>query len=196
MLLVMINSKTKNTFKVAKLFNEIADGYDRINRILSFGLDSHWRKKVIAYLPKQQNIKLLDIACGSLAQTLSIAKKRPDIIFSGIDISDELLNIAKEKAQGLNIDTLINASALDIPFEDESFDAITLSFGIRNMEDFDKALEEAYRVLSKNGKICILEFSLPDGHITKKLSLFYLKKVLPKIGNLLSNHSYAYTYLN
>jgi demethylmenaquinone methyltransferase / 2-methoxy-6-polyprenyl-1,4-benzoquinol methylase len=198
MLLLMKDSKTKKTFKVAKLFDEIAGKYDRINSVLSFGLDKRWRAQVLKHLPKEKNIEALDIACGSLEQMLSIAKHRPDITFSGIDISEELINVGKKKLakKNINIGKIVKASALDLPFEDAKFSAITLSFGIRNMEDFDKALEEACRVLTKGGKICILEFSLPERKWAKKLSLFYLKHILPKIGNLLSNHSYAYTYLN
>lgn len=194
----MKNSLTKKTFSVAKLFDEIADHYDRINSILSFGLDKRWRTKALKHLSKEKGLKILDLACGSCEQIIAFAKKRPDCSFTGADISEKLLDIGREKLSKKNyqIDQLIKASALELPFKDNSYSAVTLSFGIRNMENADKALEEAFRVLKKNGKIFILEFSLPRGNLQKKLALFYLKYILPKIGNLLSNHSYAYTYLN
>lgn len=193
----MLNSQTKKTKKVAKLFNEISSDYDRINTILSLGQDKRWRRKMIPLLP-QKKIRLLDLACGSLEQMITVAEKRPDISFSGIDISEKLINIGKKKIESKKIilEKLTVGSALDLPFEDDSFEAVTVSFGIRNMEDFDKALDEGYRVLKKSGQMFVLEFSLPESLLFRKLSLFYLKHILPKIGNLLSNHSYAYTYLN
>ncbi len=188
----------KDSISVAKIFNEIAEKYDRINHLLSFGLDRGWRNKVIPFLPAKKGAKILDIACGSCAQIAAIAKKRPDCRFTGVDIAENLLEIGRKKLSGTNVqlDALLTSSALNLPFADRSFPAITISFGIRNMEDFEKALAEAYRVLEKDGKLFILEFSKPEGFLQKKLSLFYLKNILPKIGNLLSNHCYAYTYLN
>lgn len=198
MLSSMKNSLTKKTFSIAKIFDEIAEKYDHINSILSFGLDKKWRKKMTHFLPLGKELKVLDIACGSCAQILSLAKQRPDYKFTGVDISEKLLNIGREKLArtSYNIEQIIKASALDLPFDKETFSIITLSFGIRNMEDVNKALLEASRVLKRNGKLFILEFSLPERKLQRKVSLFYLKHILPKIGNLLSKHSYAYTYLN
>lgn len=194
----MKNSLTKQTFSVAKIFNEIARNYDRINSILSFGLDKKWRSKSILFLPKEEDLHILDLACGSCEQIITIAKARPNYQFTGVDISENLLKIGREKLLKAHVQfsQLVKTSALDLPFLEETYDAISISFGIRNMENVEKALSEAYRVLKKNGKLLILEFSLPERESLKKPALFYLKYILPKIGNLLSNHSYAYTYLN
>ncbi|MCH9811965.1 bifunctional demethylmenaquinone methyltransferase/2-methoxy-6-polyprenyl-1,4-benzoquinol methylase UbiE [bacterium] len=193
----MKNSLTKKTFSVAKIFNEIAEKYDSINSLLSFGLDKRWRKKLAKRLPEKKGANVLDVACGSCEQILANVKKRPSATFTGIDISEKLLNIGREKIKEIEqVKGLYNVSALDLPFSRESYDAITLSFGIRNMEKVEIALEEAYRVLKKGGKLLILEFSLPKSWFAKKLALFYLKNILPIIGNLISKHSYAYTYLN
>ncbi|MCH9616730.1 MAG: Demethylmenaquinone methyltransferase [Chlamydiia bacterium] len=198
MLSTMKNSLTKKTFSIAKIFDDIAEKYDQINTILSFGLDKRWRKKMTQFLPLGKELKVLDIACGSCAQIMALAGKRPDYLFTGVDISEKLLQLGRERLAktSYNIEQIIKASALQLPFDKETFSIITLSFGIRNMEDVDKALSEAARVLKKNGKIFILEFSLPEGKILRKISLFYLRRILPKIGNLISKHSYAYTYLN
>jgi demethylmenaquinone methyltransferase/2-methoxy-6-polyprenyl-1,4-benzoquinol methylase len=198
MLSTMKNSLTKKTFSIAKIFDDIAEKYDRINTILSFGLDKKWRKKMSQFLPLGKELKVLDIACGSCAQIMALAKKKPDYHFTGIDISEKLLQLGRERLAktSYHIDQIIKASALNLPFDKETFSIITLSFGIRNMEDVDTALSEAARVLKKNGKIFILEFSLPEGKMLRKTSLFYLRRILPKIGNLISKHSYAYTYLN
>ena len=193
----MKNSLTKKTFSIAKIFNEIAEKYDSINSLLSFGLDKGWRKKLAKRLPTKKGAKVLDIACGSCEQILANVKKRPSATFTGIDISEKLLAIGRGKVGAIQqVEGLYNVSALDLPFAGKSYDAITLSFGIRNMEKIEVALEEAYRVLNKGGKILILEFSLPKRWLPKKLALFYLRHILPKIGNLISNHPYAYTYLN
>ncbi len=198
MLSPMKEAEEKKTFTIAKIFNEISKTYDSINTVLSFGLDKRWRKKALAFIPKDSNENVLDIACGSCAQILTLAKKRPYCKFTGIDISEKLLAIGRIKLSKTKyiVEELITGSALDLPFKEESFSICTISFGIRNMENIDKALTEAYRVLKKNGKLFVLEFSLPERILFKKLALFYLKYILPKIGNLLSNHSYAYTYLN
>lgn len=188
----------KKTLTVAKLFNEIANGYDTINSLLSFGLDKRWRTKCLRFIPKEKTYKILDIACGSCEQILAIGKKRPLCDFTGVDISEKLLKIGQEKLKKSSIKShnLINTSALALPIKNNKFCAVTISFGIRNMENVNQALKESYRVLKKNGKIFILEFSLPEGFLQKKLSLFYLKHIVPRIGNLLSKHSHAYTYLN
>jgi demethylmenaquinone methyltransferase/2-methoxy-6-polyprenyl-1,4-benzoquinol methylase len=198
MLSPMKEAAEKKTFMIAKIFDEISKTYDIINTLLSFGLDKRWRKKALAFIPKDTNEDVLDIACGSCAQILALGKARSNCRFTGIDISEKLLTIGRKKLSKTNykVEGLITGSALDLPFEAESFSICTLSFGIRNMENVDKALKEAYRVLKKDGKILVLEFSLPKRILFKKFALFYLKHILPKIGNLLSNHLYAYTYLN
>jgi demethylmenaquinone methyltransferase/2-methoxy-6-polyprenyl-1,4-benzoquinol methylase len=189
---------TKNQSQIANLFNAIAPKYDWINSVLSFGLDRLWRKKCIQFIPKNESLKILDLACGSCKQMIAILKARPLCDFTGVDISEKLIKIGEKNLEkhSLKIDKLLIASALELPFEAGVFDVITISFGIRNMENIDKALEEVFRVLKKGGKIFILEFSLPTGFLKKKIALFYLKYLLPKIGYLLSTHSYAYTYLN
>lgn len=194
----MKEALSKKDSIVANLFNEIAKKYDTINTIISFGLDKRWRKKIIKFLPQEKGSTVLDIACGSCAQIISFGKKRPDLVYSGIDIAEDFLAIGKVKLQNtnLNIDTLLKASALDLPFADNSFSFASISFGIRNMESTEKALEESYRVLENKGKLAILEFSLPENRYIKKCAIFYLNYILPKIGNLLSNHLFAYTYLN
>jgi demethylmenaquinone methyltransferase/2-methoxy-6-polyprenyl-1,4-benzoquinol methylase len=194
----MKTSTSKDTASISNIFNSIAKTYDLLNTIFSFGLDRYWRSKPLQFIPEKTELKVLDLACGSCKQILTLAKKRPYCTFTGVDISLNLLEIGRKNLLKNNIsfDTLLHRSALDLPFQSPSFDLITLSFGIRNMDNIDKALKEAFRVLKKEGKIFILEFSTPTGFFQKKLSFFYLKMILPKIGNLISNHSYAYTYLN
>jgi demethylmenaquinone methyltransferase/2-methoxy-6-polyprenyl-1,4-benzoquinol methylase len=194
----MTFSFSKKSSDIAKIFNAIAPKYDQINSLLSFGLDRRWRKKSLEFIPKNTSLKALDIACGSCAQMIAILKSRPLCKFTGVDISENLLKIGEEKLKKyfLKAEELLTVSALNLPFFKDTYDFITISFGIRNMENIDTALQETYRVLKNGGKLFVLEFSLPVGFLKKKIALLYLKYLLPKIGYLLSTHSYAYTYLN
>ncbi len=183
-----------------KMFDTISPTYDSINHILSFGLDIYWRHRVLCYLPKKEKIKLLDLATGTGDQIFSLmnfSKKIQTAI--GIDLSSEMLKIAKKK-QGkksyANRISFSRESATDLTLCNESVDCATMSFGIRNIPDVGACLREIYRSLTKDGRCLILEFSLPKTLWIRKIHLFYLRNILPKIGALISKHSHAYTYLN
>ncbi len=180
--------------KVSEMFNAIAPSYDGINRILSLGMDLHWRKTLVRHLPLRENLTVLDLATGTGDQILAILKKHPfPQRVVGIDLAQEMLEQAKQKLPP-NVE-LLCADALNLPFTDESFDASTFSFGIRNVENPLTSLQEIYRVLKPKGRCLILEFSLPKPPI-RTLYLLYLRHFLPRLGALLSNHPSAYRYLN
>lgn len=181
------------------MFDEIATGYDRINRVLSFGMDRRWRKKLANHLPNKNNLKILDLATGTCDQLLCLLKSKRSIDKAyGIDLSKQMLLRGREKidqTQFKNKVELIHADAQKLPFKDNSFDAATFSFGIRNVPDPVKSLKEIYRILKPSGKCLILEFSLPP-YPLKTPYLLFLRHILPKVGNFLSKSEYAYTYLN
>jgi demethylmenaquinone methyltransferase / 2-methoxy-6-polyprenyl-1,4-benzoquinol methylase len=182
-----------------KMFNKIASTYDQINRILSFGMDKNWRRKVAIHLPSKKNLRILDLATGTGDQLLSLFEHGASIQkASGIDMAKEMLLIAKEKMSSKiykdKID-LICADAQKIPFGDNTFDATTFSFGIRNVPNPLQSLQEIYRTLKPQGKCLILEFSLPPKPI-RGAYLLYLRHILPRIGNFMSKQLSAYTYLN
>jgi len=184
---------------VWKMFDLISPTYDRINRVLSFGMDQGWRKEVVKHLPKNQNLKLLDLATGTGDQLISLFESGASIQkASGIDLSSEMLLLAekkiKKKPYSAQIEW-IRADAEKIPFQERSFDAATFSFGIRNVTDPLVSLKEIHRVLKPGGRCLILEFSLPPRPI-RGLYLFYLRNLLPRIGGLLSSQPAAYRYLN
>lgn len=186
--------------EIWKMFNHISPTYDRINRILSLGIDKYWRKKVARFLPKKEKIRLLDCATGTGDQLFSIMKRSKKISQAvGVDLASEMLRIGKKKlkekpyAQGVS---LKQASVTELPFVDESFDCVTISFGIRNVADAEKGLKEIFRVLSPGGRILVLEFSLPKHPKLKAAHLFYLRHMLPKIGGWISKNKEAYKYLN
>lgn len=179
---------------VRKMFNSIASRYDLLNHLLSFGLDIYWRKKAISKLsPGKTYRRILDLACGTGDFALETAG-RLDARITGADIAHQMLKIGKDKARGKRLD-FINADGEHLPLKTQSFDAVTIAFGIRNMGYMQQALSEMHRILNRNGEVIILEFSLPRFAPFRALYLFYFNHILPRIGRLISGHIDAYTYL-
>lgn len=188
----MINEPSKT--ESWKMFDAISPTYDRTNRIISFGMDQRWRAKVAQFLPPQKNLKVLDLATGTGDQALALIQSGASIqSITGIDLSVEMLEIAKKKIPCKMRFQIADAEKL--PFKEESFDATTFSFGIRNVSNPLKSLGEIYRVLKPKGRALILEFSLPPQPI-KLFFLLYLRHVLPFVANLVSKKRAAYSYLN
>lgn len=181
---------------ISTLFNDIHASYDRINRILSFGLDLFWRKKLVKAIPKDQPFTLLDLATGTGDQLLEIIKKRSVTHAVGGDISEQMLDCARKKIAGYQGSYLIQTiDAQSICYPEESFDVVTMSFGLRNVQDRQKAIQEMLRVTKKGGRILILEFSTPSNPLLRLGHTLYMKYYLPWMGKLLSGHSEAYRYL-
>jgi demethylmenaquinone methyltransferase / 2-methoxy-6-polyprenyl-1,4-benzoquinol methylase len=181
---------------VFQIFDKIAPTYDRVNRILSGGIDLYWRRKMASLLPEAEKIHLLDLATGTGDQLLSLLKNSSRIEQAvGIDLAEEMLKIGRKKLKAFGQAALKMASATAIPYEENMFDCATMSFGIRNVDNVTQCLKEIYRVLRPQGRALILEFSLPTHQWIQKPYLLYLNKLLPRIGKLLSAHSEAYTYL-
>jgi demethylmenaquinone methyltransferase/2-methoxy-6-polyprenyl-1,4-benzoquinol methylase len=185
----------KSKENISLMFDSIAGKYDLLNHILSFGIDKIWRKKVRKYFQENKHNKILDIATGTGDLAIELAKLKPTEIY-GIDISEQMLDIAKQKAERKNINIKFQyADALNLEFEDDYFDALSCAFGVRNFENLEAGLKEMYRVLDKGGNLAILEFSKPQKTIIRELYFFYFKKILPFIGKKISKSTYAYTYL-
>ena len=158
------------------MFDAISSRYDLINAVLSFGLDRYWRKAVCKHLPKKQKLKLLDCATGTGDQLVTLLKRCPTIYDAvGTDPAPEMLRIAAPKlAPYAHTARLLPASAEAIPFPDDMFDVVTISFGIRNVADLSQSLKEIYRSLAPQGRLIILEFSHPKRKPVRfsKISLF------------------------
>jgi demethylmenaquinone methyltransferase/2-methoxy-6-polyprenyl-1,4-benzoquinol methylase len=184
--------------QVSSMFNKIAPYYDFLNRLLSLGIDTIWRKRAIAQLDAGQAKMILDVATGTADVALQTARQlAPDKIV-GLDISTQMLDIGRTKIKKQGLDTIIELQEGDsenLPFEDETFDAITVAFGVRNFENLEKGLQEMQRVLKKNGKLVVLEFSKPTIFPFKQLFNFYFKNILPLIGRITSKDPRAYKYL-
>ena len=183
--------------QVATMFNNIAHRYDFLNHFLSFGIDILWRKKAIRLLKKEQPKKILDIATGTGDFAIEALSLNPDKVI-GIDISEGMLRIGKEKIKSKKLEhkiELITGDSENLTFDDNTFDAITVAFGVRNFENLEKGLSNMHRVLKKNATVVILEFSKPKSFPVKQLYHFYFTGLLPLLGKLISKDSSAYTYL-
>lgn len=193
-------TKSPSRTEVWKMFDRIAHRYDLLNRMLSMGQDVVWRKRVARHLPDYSNQHILDLATGTGDLIISIFEKSERVKSGiGIDMAEKMLEFGRPKLRKKNLDqaiTLQKGDAMDIPFPAESFDAVTIAFGIRNVIDVPESMREMFRVLKPAGRVIILEFSLPGNRVFRSLYLFYFRKVLPVIGGLISGDSYAYRYLN
>lgn len=183
--------------QVATMFDNIAGNYDFLNHFLSLGIDIFWRKRLVRKLQKQKPQNILDVATGTADLAIAMMKIKPFNVV-GIDISNGMLEVGRKKIKQQDLEKTIQlqqADSEDLPFEDATFDAVTVSFGARNFENLQKGLSEMARVLKPGGKIYILEFSKPTLFPFKQLYDFYFKFVLPLIGKLLSKDNAAYSYL-
>ena len=192
--------KDKDTSKkeqIAAMFNSISGKYDFLNHFLSLGIDILWRKRAVRLLKKHQPKLILDIATGTGDFAIEALSLNPEKII-GVDISEGMLSVGREKLIKKNLTDkieLISGDSEFLPFEDNFFDAVIVSFGVRNFENLEKGLSDMLRVLKPSGKVVILEFSKPKSFPFKQIYQFYFQWILPKIGKLISKNHEAYTYL-
>ena len=184
--------------QVIQMFDKVATNYDFLNRLLTFGIDVSWRKKVIAMVEEQGAKKILDIATGTGDLAIMLSKTNADKII-GLDISPGMLEIGKKKIKAQNLEDkieLVMGDSEQLPFKDGYFDAITVGFGVRNFENLEKGLSEIYRVLKPKGIFVVLETSQPAKFPLKQGFKFYSKYVIPTIGKMFSKDKNAYNYLH
>jgi demethylmenaquinone methyltransferase/2-methoxy-6-polyprenyl-1,4-benzoquinol methylase len=192
------NLTEKKKIQVIQMFDGISKRYDILNRIITFGIDVLWRKKVVKLLKKEKHNSLLDIATGTGDLVIELAKLDIDEII-GLDISPGMLEIARRKVKKKQLDDRINMMLGDseaLNFDNQTFDAVTIAFGVRNFENLDLGLEEIYRVLKTNGTIVILETAIPKNQFIKRFYSFYTKTIMPSIGKIFSKDRSAYQYLS
>lgn len=183
---------------IASMFDRISPSYDRLNHLLSFNIDKIWRRKTAKAVSNFYPQTILDLATGTADLAIELAKRHPQAHIIGIDLSEKMLDIGRDKVakQGLEnqIELHLGDAAL-LPFEDNSFDAVTVAFGVRNFEDLEEGLSEIHRVLRPQGHAFILEFSMPERFPIKQIYSLYFKHILPKIGKRISKDESAYSYL-
>lgn len=177
------------------MFDSIAPVYDRLNHLLSFGIDRSWRRRLVRAVSsfcalRGGEVKVLDMACGT--GDISIALKRTGLEVIGADISENMLALARKKAPEIDFRY---GDASELPFADGSFDAVTIAFGIRNFDKRAQCIRELHRVLKDGGMLAIAEFSIPRNRLWRGIYTLYFKNILPAVGRLVSKQSYAYSYL-
>ncbi|GGK41164.1 MULTISPECIES: bifunctional demethylmenaquinone methyltransferase/2-methoxy-6-polyprenyl-1,4-benzoquinol methylase UbiE [Flavobacteriaceae] len=184
--------------QVAQMFDTISNEYDGLNRVISFGIDIKWRKKVVKIIGATNPDKILDIATGTGDLAINLTETNASKII-GLDISEGMLDVGRKKIEELKLNNqieMIFGDSENIPFEANYFDAITVAFGVRNFENLEKGLSEIYRVLKPNGTFVVLETSIPTKTPYKQGYKFYAKYILPTIGKLFSKDKTAYKYLS
>ena len=192
------NSDLGKKEQVTQMFDNISGDYDGLNRVISFGIDVKWRKKVVKFVEKTNPKSILDIATGTGDLAIALAKTNANKII-GLDISSGMLDIGKQKIIKKQLEDTIEmvlGDSENMPFEDNTFDAITVAFGVRNFETLEKGLSEILRVLKPHGIFVILETSVPTKTPYKQGYKAYTKYILPVIGKLFSKDRSAYTYLS
>lgn len=192
------NSDSTKKEQVTKMFDNISGEYDNLNRVISFGFDVKWRNNVVDFVKETSPETILDIATGTGDLAISLAKTEAKKIV-GLDISDGMLEVGRKKIVKKNLNSTIEmviGDSENLPFESNSFDAITVAFGVRNFEHLDKGLSEILRVLKPKGIFVILETSVPTKTPFKQGYNLYTKYMLPLIGKLFSKDRSAYSYLS
>ncbi len=183
---------------VEEMFDSIAPRYDLLNRVLSFGIDQYWRSRAVRLLTDEQPTRVLDVATGTADLAIKAERMLHPRDVIGVDLSAEMLDYGRKKLDRLGLSpriSLVQGDAQDLPFDDASFDAAMVAFGVRNFEDLNAGLRGIRRVLRPGGRLVVLEFSRPRTFPIKQLYSWYSRHILPRIGGTLSPDQGAYEYL-
>jgi len=190
--------KNKRNEDIGKMFDDIAPKYDFLNHFLSFNIDKCWRKKIIRLVKDESPHTVLDVATGTADLSIMAARKIPGSHFTGVDISEKMLELGRKKICRHKLEKRIelrSGAAENLPFADNSFDNVMVAFGVRNFQDLNSGLKEMLRVIKPGKKIFILEFSQPRGFF-KLVYHLYFKLYLPVAGWIISGNKAAYKYLH
>ena len=193
-----VEDTTAFTRQTREMFTSIAPKYDFLNRLLSVGRDKYWRQRAIDLLDPMGKERILDVATGTGDMVIEVAKRNLSVQIFGIDFSQRMLDLGRIKIaqRGYNQAVSLHIGSGEcLPFADESFDGVICAFGIRNFADVQLGLREFFRVLKPGGRVVVLEFSIPQNQFLKTAYEWYFNIILPKIGNIISGHLNAYSYL-
>ena len=183
---------------VRKMFAAIAPCYDLLNRLLSFGRDRFWRRIACAQVHLPPGSLVLDVCCGTADIALEVVRQFQDAKVVGVDFCQEMLVLGRGKVGRAGFEGRVHLQAAEasaLPFQDGSFEAAFVAFGIRNVVDYEKGLAELRRVVKPGGKVILLEFAMPEGRLFGPVYRLYFQRLLPWIGHLISGHPFAYSYL-
>lgn len=191
------NDRAK-TEQVKEMFDSIAPAYDFMNRAMTFGIDKYWRAKAVKMMKSYAPKKILDVATGTGDLAIKLARSLCPNNITGIDLSKEMISIGQQKISDANLSKSINlmvGDCLNLPFDDATFDCVTVAYGVRNFENLSKGYQQMHRVLLPGGILCVIELSTPTSPLIKPLYKFYTRYIIPFIGRLVSKDVRAYSYL-
>lgn len=184
--------------QVEQMFDSIAPAYDFMNRAMTLGIDKIWRKKAVKMVARTVPKKILDVATGTGDLALTLARAIPDCLITGVDLSEGMIAVGREKILKAGLTdriTLEAADCLALPFQDDEFDALTVAYGVRNFADIPAGLKEMNRVIRPGGTVCIIELSTPVNPVIKPFYRLYTRGIIPLLGRMISKDTRAYTYL-
>lgn len=192
------DSAAGKTGQVEAMFDSIAPAYDTMNRLMTLGIDRSWRRKAVRLVAAENPHRILDVATGTGDFAITLAHAVPGATVTGIDLSEQMLAIGKKKVEKAGLAsrvTLEKGDCLSLPFGDNTFDAITVAFGVRNFESLARGYAEMARVLRPGGVLCILELAVPGSPLVRPFYNIYTRGIIPLVGRLISSDPRAYTYL-
>lgn len=181
--------------RVHKIFNAVSKDYDKMNNLISLNQHTIWRKKTMTEIFVKDGCKVLDVCCGTGDWTIQLASANSNAEITGLDFSENMLKVAENKVSEFDNIKLIQGNAMELPFDDNTFNILTIGFGLRNLPDFKKAVEEFYRVLAPGGQLVILETSIPDNKLIYTGFDFYFGKIMPFMGGVIAHKKEEYTWL-
>lgn len=180
--------------RVHKIFNTISKDYDHMNNIISFNQHTLWRNKTMSHMFLDSNMTVLDVCCGTGDWTIQLAASGAET--TGLDFSENMLEVAEGKTEQWDNISLIHGNAMDLPFEDDHFDYVTIGFGLRNLPDYGAAIADFYRVLKPGGTLVILETSTPENNLINSGFELYFGKIMPMLGGIIVKKKDEYAWLH
>lgn len=184
--------------QVERMFDSIAPAYDFMNRAMTLGIDRLWRAKAVGLVRAAAPRRILDVATGTADVAIELARKLPEATVTGIDLSEGMIDIGREKVGRARLAQRVElqvADCLALPFGDATFDCVTVAYGVRNFADLEAGYREMHRVLRPGGMLCVIELSTPANPLVKPLYGFYTRAIIPAVGRMISKDTRAYTYL-
>ncbi len=192
------DDRREKTQQVRVMFDNIAPAYDFMNRAMTFGIDKLWRRKAVKLICKECPARILDVASGTGDLAILLARKIPSSSILGVDISEGMLELGARKVEEAGLSPRVAFSVADclhLPLEDNSFDCVSVAYGVRNFQNLLAGYKEMFRVLRPGGMLCVIELSTPDSPLVRPFYRFYTKAVIPAVGRLVSKDIRAYSYL-
>lgn len=192
------DSVRPKTEQVEEMFDSIAPAYDFMNCAMTLGIDKLWRAKAVKMIRRRQPADILDVATGTGDLAIKLAREIPGVRVTGVDLSEQMLAIGRDKVRLAGLSDRISLSKADclaLPMADASFDAVTVAYGVRNFEHLAQGYREMARVLRPGGMLCVVELSVPQSRLVRPFYELYTRRIIPVIGRMVSSDRSAYTYL-